>query len=395
MKYVVIIGDGMADFSLEELDGKTPLMAARKPNMDLLASRGFCGKVLTIPSGFPTGSDVACMSIFGYDPAKHYTGRAPIEAYGIGIPMSNDEIAFRCNLVHLEIQGPKVLMGDYSAGHITTDEANLLINDLNDAFGTDEIRFFQGVSYRHIMIWRDGISEMDTTPPHDILDQNIADYMPSGKGSDRLIKLMSDSQILLNGHPVNKARIEKGLKPANSIWLWGQGKKPIFPRFEEKYGLDGAVVTAVDLVKGIGNLIGFETPVIEGATGYFDTDYNAKARAALDLLNRHDIVYVHIEAPDEASHAGNVREKIRAIERIDADIVGFLLENAPEDTVFLLATDHATPIVMRTHYACPVPFAIYRKEGIRTAAGCPYDENAGDRELSGEEMVRVFLKGQE
>jgi len=393
VKYIVIIGDGMADFALEELGGKTPLMAARKPHMDLMASRGACGKVLTIPPGFPTGSDVACMSIFGYDPAKHYTGRAPIEAYGIGIPMSEGEIAFRCNLVNLEIRGPRVLMSDYSAGHITTDEANLLINDLEDTFGSETIHFYQGISYRHIMMWKDGVSDMDTTPPHDILDRDIADYMPSGTGSERLIKLMSDSQILLSGHPVNKARIEKGLKPANSIWLWGQGRKPAFPGFKEKYGCDGAVVTAVDLVKGIGNLIGFETPRIEGATGYFDTDYNAKARAALELLERHDIVYIHVEAPDEASHAGSVQEKIRAIERIDEDIVGFLLERAPKDTSFLLATDHATPIVMRTHYACPVPFAIYREGSAQAGARCPYDENAGDGELSGEELVHLFLKG--
>jgi 2,3-bisphosphoglycerate-independent phosphoglycerate mutase len=393
VKYLVIIGDGMADFPLDELGGKTPLMVARKPHMDMMASMGFCGKVLTIPPGFPTGSDVACMSIFGYDPAKHYTGRAPIEAYGIGIPMNDGDVAFRCNLVHLEIQGPRVLMGDYSAGHITTNEASVLIKDLNDVFGTEAIHFFQGVSYRHIMIWKDGVSEMNTTPPHDILDRDIAEYMPSDKGSERLTKLMSDSQILLNGHPVNKARIAKGLKPANSIWLWGQGEKPVFPHFKEKYGSDGAVVTAVDLVKGIGNLIGFDTPHIAGATGYFDTDYKGKARAALDLLSRHDIVYIHVEAPDEASHEGNVREKIQAIERIDEDVVGFLLEQTPKDTTFLLATDHATPIVMRTHYGCPVPFVIYRKDGAQTGAGCTYDENAGDMELSGEEMVHLFLKG--
>lgn len=393
MKYLVIIGDGMADFPLDELGGKTPLMAARKPHMDMMASKGFCGKVHTIPEGFPTGSDVACMSIFGYDPAKHYTGRAPIEAYGMGIPMDAGDVAFRCNLVNLEIQGPRVMMGDYSAGHITTEEGSLLIKDFDDAFGTGEIRFFQGVAYRHIMIWKGGASEMNTTPPHDILDRDIAGYMPSGNGSERLIKLMSDSQILLNGHPVNKARIEKGLRPANSIWLWGQGTRPAFPQFREKYGLEGAVVTAVDLVRGIGNLIGFEAPRVAGATGYLDTDYGAKARAALDLLGRNDIVYIHVEAPDEASHEGNFREKIRAIERIDEDVLGFLLERTPEETTFLLATDHATPIVLRTHHACPVPFVVYRKHGGQAGAGCPYDENAGERELSGEEMVRLFLKG--
>ena len=392
MKFLVVIGDGMADFPLEELGGKTPLMAAKKPHMDMMAGNGFCGKVQTVPAGFPPGSDVACMSIFGYDPAKYYTGRAPIEAYAMGIRMDETEVAFRCNLVYLEPRLPKILMGNYSAGHITTVEARTLIQDLGKELGSEEIRFFPGISYRHIMIWKNGRERMETTPPHDILDKEMVDYMPRGDGAERIVRLMSDSQIFLKDHPVNKDRVEKGLLPANSIWLWGQGKKPYFPFFAEKYRARGAVVAAVDLVKGIGALAGFDTPVIKGATGYIDTDYGAKARSALDLLKERDIVYIHVEAPDEASHNGSREEKIAAIERIDEEIVGFLLENTGGDVTFLIATDHATPISMRTHHACPVPFIIYQKSDGGGRSGA-YDEEAGERVFSGEEMVALFLKG--
>jgi 2,3-bisphosphoglycerate-independent phosphoglycerate mutase len=401
MKYLVIIGDGMADFPIEELGGKTPLMAASKPSMDLMARKGFCGNVLTIPAGFPSGSDVACMSIFGYDPAKYYTGRAPIEAYGMGISMNETDVAFRCNLVYLEANLPKVVMGDYSGGHITTEEATELVRDLQGAIGSNEFRFYPGVSYRHLMIWKNGKEAMQTTPPHDILDKEVIDYIPKGEGASTLVRLMSDSQLFLKDHPVNKKRQERGLVPANSIWLWGQGKKPYFTPFVEKYGVRGAAVTAVDLIKGIGALAGFETPHVEGATGYLDTDYGAKARAALELLGRHDIVYVHVEAPDEASHSGSLKEKLRAIERIDKEILGYLLGNTGDDVRFLLATDHATPISLRTHYACPVPFVIYhngpqkhgpQKEG-QDGSGRSYHENSGVVTMNGEEMITRFLKG--
>jgi len=393
MKYLVVIGDGMADFPMDELHGKTPLMAARKPNIDRVASQGFCGQVVTVPQGFPPGSDVACMSIFGYDPAKYYTGRAPIEAYAMGIEMGESDVAFRCNLVYLDVQVPKVFMGDYSAGHITTEEAKVLIEDLGRAIGSEEFRFFPGVSYRHIMIWNGGRPEMVTNPPHDILDQEVADHMPKGDGAERIIKLMSDSQIFLKDHPINRERRNKGLPPANSVWLWGQGKKPYFPSFFEKHHVRGAVVAAVDLIKGIGALAGFEAPYVEGATGYLDTDYEGKARKALELLERHDIVYVHIEAPDEASHSGSTSEKIQAIERIDEKVVGYFLDRLEDDVRLLVATDHATPVSMRTHYACPVPFAIYQKG--QNFGGGTYDEKNGGRTFTGEEMVGYFLKGLE
>jgi 2,3-bisphosphoglycerate-independent phosphoglycerate mutase len=397
MKYIVIIGDGMADFPIEELGGKTPLMAARKPSMDFMAQKGFCGNVLTIPAGFPPGSDVACMSIFGYDPAKYYTGRAPIEAYGMGIGMNETDIAFRCNLVYLEVSLPRVAMGDYSGGHITTEEGAELVRDLQGAIGSDEFRFYPGVSYRHLMIWKNGKEAMQTTPPHDILDKEVIDYLPEGEGGSALVRLMSDSQLFLKDHPVNKRRRESGLLPVNSIWLWGQGRKPYFPPFAEKYGVGGAVVAAVDLIKGIGALAGFEIPCVEGATGYLDTDYGAKAHAVLELLGRHDVVYVHIEAPDEASHSGSLKEKLRAIERIDEEVVSYLLGNTGDDVRFLLTTDHATPLSLRTHHACPVPFVIYEKHGPQKheqkGSGRSYHEDAGMVTMNGEEMITHFLKG--
>jgi 2,3-bisphosphoglycerate-independent phosphoglycerate mutase len=392
MKYLVVIGDGMADFALEELGGRTPLMAARKPNIDRVAGEGFCGQVVTVPPGFTPGSDVACMSLFGYDPTKCYTGRAPIEAYGMGIAMAQTDVAFRCNLVYLDVRAPRVFMGDYSAGHITTGEAKTLVEDLGAAIGGGDFIFFPGVSYRHIMIWKDGLAEMVTTPPHDILDKEVVDFMPAGDGSPRIVRLMSDSQIFLKDHPVNRDRQARGLVPANSIWLWGQGRKPYFPPFYEKFRARGAVVAAVDLIKGIGALAGFDTPRVEGATGYLDTDYGAKARTALALLDHHDIVYVHVEAPDEASHAGNLPEKVKAIENIDEKVVGYLLERVGEDVRVLIATDHATPLAMRTHHACPVPFIVYQK-GRRLGPGGTYDEQNGGKVFTGEEMITFFLKG--
>jgi len=394
MKYIVIIGDGMADFPIDQLGGKTPLMVAHKPYMDMMAREGFCGKVVTIPDGFPSGSDVACMSIFGYSPAKYYTGRAPIEASGMGIEMSDSDVAFRCNLVYLAVQPERTLMGDYSGGHITTEEARILIRDLSEELGNDEFVFFPGVSYRHIMLWRRGMWEMSTTPPHDITGKEILGYLPAGKGADRIMSLMVDSRRILEGHPLNLKRERASKFPANSIWLWGQGKKARFPLFKDKYNLKGAAVTAVDLVKGISRLVGFDTPIVEGATGYIDTDYRAKADKALELLEDHDIVYIHVEAPDEASHGGNIDEKIRAIESIDRDVVGTIFESVGGIAKFLVITDHATPISLRTHYATPVPFAVFEKSA-RTG-GCPtgYDERAGERTFEGEELIEFFIKGQ-
>lgn len=393
MKYIVVIGDGMADFPLDELGGKTPLMAAKKPNMDMMARKGFCGKVKTVPDGFPPGSDVAGMSIFGYDPALYYTGRAPIEASGMGISMGPDDVAFRCNLVNIGSEGGSDVMGDYSGGHITTEEAGVLIGSLNEKMGGPEITFFPGVGYRHIMIWKGGAFELSTTPPHDITGKKTAGHLPQGRGEETVKSLMDRSREILGGHDLNKRRIDAGKLPANSIWLWGQGRRAALPSFREKFGLRGATVCAVDLVRGISSLIGFTAPRIEGATGYLDTDYGAKARAALSLLRDHDIVYVHVEAPDEASHNGDTAEKIKAIERIDRDVLGVLLKEADMDTRFLIVTDHATPIAMKTHFAIPVPFAVYDRNDEIVGNGVNYDEEAGKEVITGEVMVRALIGG--
>ena len=395
MKYIVIIGDGMADFPLDELGGKTPLMAARKPFMDMMAKEGFCGRVNTVPEGFPPGSDVACMSIFGYDPAKYYTGRAPIEAAGMGIELAPEDVAFRCNLVNLGEKDGAAVMADFSGGHITTEEAHLLIARLNETLGSEEFRFYPGVSYRHIMVWKGGLWQMSSTPPHDITDKEIAPHVPAGEGAEKIITLMEQSRKVLSEDPVNKARMEAGKKPANSIWLWGQGKKTVVPSFAEKYKVKGATVAAVDLVKGISRLAGFDAPQVKGATGYLDTDYDSKAETALRLLSDHDVVYIHVEAPDEASHSGDVKEKIKAIESIDARVVKTMIEKAPGDTRFLIVTDHATPITMKTHYAVPVPFIIYEKNsGNAPGPQAGYDENVGGQIISGEELITKFMEGQ-
>jgi 2,3-bisphosphoglycerate-independent phosphoglycerate mutase len=393
MKYVVIIGDGMADFPIEELGNKTPLMVAHTPFMNMMAQDGFCGKVNTVPDGFPPGSDVAAISIFGYDPAKFYTGRAPIEAVSMGIELRDDDVAFRCNLVNLDISPERTIMGDYSGGHITTEEAKILISSLNEKLGNDAFRFFPGVSYRHIMVWKGGLWQMSSTPPHDITGKEVPEYLPGGEGADTVLLLMEQSQKILGENLLNQERKKAGKLPANSIWLWGQGKKSKLPSFADKFHLKGATVAAVDLVKGVSRLAGFDAPFIKGATGYLDTDYRAKANAALALLENHDIVYVHVEAPDEASHNGDMKEKIKAIERIDADVVSVILEKAPEDTRFLIVTDHATPISMKTHYGVPVPFIIYDKG--RKQAGCEtgYDERTGIKVVSGEEMITLFTGG--
>ncbi len=391
MKYIVIIGDGMADFPIDELGGKTPLMVANKPFMNMMAREGFCGKVNTIPEGFSPGSDVAAMSIFGYDPAKYYTGRAPIEAVSMGIELGDKDVAFRCNLVNLDISPEKTIMRDYSGGHITTEEARVLIDALNEKMGNDMFRFFPGVSYRHIMVWKDGEWQMSSTPPHDITGKEINRYLPEGTGAETVLSLMKKSQEILGQNPLNEERKKAGKLPANSIWLWGQGTRSKLPLFTDKFHLKGATVAAVDLVKGVSKLAGFEAPYVEGATGYLDTDYRAKASKAIELLADHDIVYVHVEAPDEASHNGDMKEKIKAIERIDADVVAAILEKSDKDTRLLMVTDHATPISMKTHHAVPVPFIIYEKG--KKQAGCEtgYDERTGgDKVISGEEMITLF-----
>ena len=384
MKYAVIIGDGMADRPLGELEGKTPLQASYTPNMDTLAQKGTVGMVRTIPAGMPPGSDIANLSILGYDPFIYYSGRAPLEAASMKIELEDNDIAYRCNLVTLTGTGAGVnrVMADYSAGHVSTEEARELISALEQELGGSNISFYPGVSYRHLMLWRDGEFEADCTPPHDIINRETAGHLPSGKGDDFLIDLMQRSLSVLDKHPVNKKRISEGKAPANSIWLWGQGKKPEIPTFREKYGLSGALVSAVDLTKGLGAYAGFEVLDVPGATGYLDTNYKGKAEYSLKALERHDLVYIHVEAPDEAGHSGNFRDKIKAIEDFDSLVVGRVMEGlkAFDEHRILLMPDHQTPVEIRTHTDDPVPFTVYDSSKERCTENMLYDEQISERE---------------
>ena len=360
MKYVIIHGDGMADWPCEELGGKTPLEAAHKPNMDLLATRGTLGLTLTIPEGMPPGSDVGTMSMMGYDPKRFHTGRAPIEAASMGIAMAPDDVVFRMNLVSLKDEGGATLMNDFTSGHITSEEAARIVADLREQLARDGIEFFNGVSYRHLMMWRGGPRTTKLTPPHDITGQSIAGKLPEGEGAERLSVLMKRSQEILRNHPVNLARREAGKTEATSAWFWGQGTRPAVPTLKERFGLEGSVISAVDLVNGVGRLAGLEVITVPGATGFLDTDYAAKGRYGLKSLEHKDFLLLHIEAPDEAGHMGRADLKKEAIERIDELILGPMLAglNQMGDFRLLLQPDHSTPSKIKTHSSEAVPFAI-------------------------------------
>lgn len=384
MKYIVVLGDGMADRPLAELGGRTPLGYARTPNMDFLAT-GETGMVRTIPADFPPGSDVANLSVLGYDPRHYYTGRSPLEAVSMGITLEEQDVAFRCNLVSLseeETYGDKTMV-DYSAGEITSVEAAELIKEVNGRLAGDQIYFYPGVSYRHLMVWHGGPERDDLTPPHDITGRPVASYLPKGGGAGTLLRLMRESARFLPSHQVNLARREKGLRQATSIWFWGQGRKPSLPLFFDKYGLTGSVISAVDLVKGIGICAGLEAVEVPGATGNIHTDFRGKALAALAELRRGmDFVYVHIEAPDEAGHQGELETKIRSIEEIDENVLGELLRGLKdfESYRIMLLPDHPTPLSIRTHSPEPVPFAIYgANAGGQRKGGGIYDEDAADK----------------
>jgi 2,3-bisphosphoglycerate-independent phosphoglycerate mutase len=360
MKYVIIHGDGMADWPCDELGGKTPLEAANKPNMDLIASRGTLGLTLTIPAGMPPGSDVGTMSMMGYDPKRYHTGRAPIEAASMGIAMGPADVVFRMNLVSLKSAGSATLMNDFTSGHITSEEAARIVADLREHLARDGIEFFNGVSYRHLMMWRNGVRTTKLTPPHDITGQTIEGHVPEGEGADRILALMEKSQEILRDHPVNQARRAAGKSEATSAWFWGQGTRPAVPTLKERFGLDGSVISAVDLVNGVGRLAGLEVITVPGATGFLDTDYAAKGRYGLKSLEHKDFLLLHIEAPDEAGHMGRADLKKEAIERIDELILGPMLEGlrAMGEFRLLLQPDHATPSKIKTHSSEAVPFAI-------------------------------------
>jgi 2,3-bisphosphoglycerate-independent phosphoglycerate mutase len=399
MKYIILLGDGMADRPCAGLDGRTCLQAARTPNLDRMATLGQVGMVRTVPPGFPPGSDVANLSVMGYDPVKYYSGRSPLEAASMGVQLGPNDIAYRCNLVTLKVTGGKTsgagmarkaVMEDFSAGHISTQEARTLIEEIDSKLGTEHIRFYPGVSYRHLMVWKGGKDKIDCTPPHDIQDKEIQDYLPRGEGDDVINELMEESVDILTNHPVNKSRLENGKRSANSIWLWGQGRRPSMPTFREKYGLEGAVISAVDLTKGIGVYAGFDVIKVPGATGWIDTNYVGKAEHALFALKTKDIVYLHVEAPDEAGHTGDMQNKIKAIEDFDEFIVGNIVEGMKQfDEYRILALpDHPTPLEIRTHAGDPVPFVLYDNRAERTGEPVSYDET-----IAGRKDALIFEEG--
>ena len=376
MKVVILLGDGMSDVAYSQLDNKSPLQYAVTPNMDFMAQYGQVGLSKTVPDGLLPGSDVANLSVFGYDPRACYTGRSPLEAISMGVTLGPDDVAFRMNLVTIMPRGSAIYMQDFSAGHISTAEAGELVKSLQNELGNSEIEFHAGVGYRHLMVWRGGKDSMSTTPPHDITGKAILDFLPSGDGGEMLINIMNHAQMVLHSHPVNVRRKEQGHLPASSIWLWGHGKIPCIETYQKKFGLTGAVISAVDLIKGIGICAGLDMINVEGATGYIDTNYLGKGQAALKALEDHDLVYVHVEAPDEASHAGNMQDKIQAIEDFDRLVVGTVLEGIKkyDDYAILCMPDHPTPVKLMTHTSDPVPFVIYRPTGDAVNGAVSYDE---------------------
>ncbi|HRT11654.1 MAG TPA: cofactor-independent phosphoglycerate mutase [Methanoculleus sp.] len=357
MKCIVILGDGMADEPLAELGGRTPLEYAETPNMDRIAREGRCGMLRTVPEGFEPGSDIANLSVLGYDPRVSYTGRGPLEAASMGIELGEGEMAYRCNLVTVR----DGLMVDFNAGHISSAEGAALLRDLDAVLGG--VRVYPGISYRNLLVLPEGRGSL-TTPPHDIVGRPIQEYLPRGDDAAALLECMERSCEVFADHPVNRRRVLEGKIPATGIWPWSGGKRPSLEPFREKYGLAGGVISAVDLLGGIARLAGMEVIRVPGATGFIDTDYKAKARYAVDALDRLDFVYMHVEAPDEAGHMGSVEEKVRAIERLD-EAIGIILER-PE-TVVAVLPDHPTPIRCRTHTADPVPFAVLGKgkDGVK------------------------------
>ncbi len=363
MKYVVILGDGMADEPLEELNGKTPLEAASTPTIDLLAGQSQIGLTRTVPTGMSPGSDTANLSVMGYNPRKYYTGRSPLEALSIGVPMKDTDIAIRCNIVTVtddELPYEEKTIIDHSSGEISTQEAALLIQAVQEKFGNDEFSFYVGTSYRHLLIWNQG-QVVDLTAPHDVLGQKIGEHLPQ---EAKLREMMKESYELLNAHPVNVKRKELGLNPANSLWFWGAGTRPQLSSFEEKNHLKGAMISAVDLLKGIAVGAGMHNIIVEGANGTLETNYEGKAQAAVDALTKEgfDFVYVHVEAPDEMGHQGSLERKLKSIEYLDSRVIAPVkkgLEASGEEFRMLIMPDHPTPIHVRTHTSDPVPYLLY------------------------------------
>ena len=403
MKYAVVLYDGMADYAVPALGGKTPMELAKKPLFDAMAQKGRVGLVRTVADGLKPGSDVANLSVLGYDPKICYTGRSPLEAVSIGVKMADDDVALRCNIVTLsdEENYDYKTMLDYSAGDISTAEAAEIIKTVQEHFGNDEFACYSGVSYRHCLIHHGGTTELGKmTPPHDISGRVIGEYLSTSANAEKLVAMMKESYSFLKDHPVNQKRVSEGKAPANSIWLWGEGSKPALSNFEQTYGVKGSIVSAVDLLKGIGICAGMNTPEVEGATGYIDTNFEGKANAAVEeWKNGADLVYIHIEAPDECGHRNEPENKIRAIELIDEKVLPIILDylnGCGDDYKVMILPDHPTPIVTQTHASDPVPFMIYHKNGEKDSGVESINEKTaeatGDFVDFGPGLMKEFLE---
>ncbi len=393
MKYVILVGDGMGDRPVKELGGRTPLQAAKTPHLDFLARNGELGLVKTTPDGFYPGGDVTQLAILGYDPKKYYTGLAPLEAAGVGVTLNPDDVAYRCNLVTLRTEtgshdvkklGPHAVMEDYSAGQLDSQEAKELIYDVNEQLGTEVVQFYAGVSYRNLMVWAEGKHRMAVTPPHDIVGKPVGDFLPKGDGDKVLRALMDEALAILRDHQINKDRVDAGKAPANGIWLWGHGKVPKLPKLTERYGLSAAMISALDLPRGLGQMCGFETVKMSGATGLVETDYAGKAECALRELEKRDLVYIHLGATDDASHQGDVAAKVKAIESFDEHTVGALMKGLPKlgPHRVLAVCNHATPVALRSHTDDLVPFALYAGPAAKDRADVARGFNEPDAQAA-------------
>lgn len=406
MKYAVILMDGMADEAIESLGGMTPLAYAKTPMISQLAKTSEIGNVQTIPEGCAKGSDTANLCVLGYNPQEYYFGRSPLEALSMGVNLKETDVTFRTNVVTLseeeDYENKRIL--DHSADEITTQESQQLINSIETELGDEIKKFYPGISYRHLLVWDHGSCEVKLTPPHDILEKCIKDYKPQGDHSEEIWELMKKSYDILKDHPVNQSRKERGLRPANSIWIWGEGTKPNLPLFEEKYQLHGAVISAVDLIKGIGIGAGMTSIDVEGATGNVHTNYEGKAQAAIDwLINKEqDFVYVHLEGPDECGHRNELENKIKSIELIDEKIIKPIyeaLKDKGEDFRLLILPDHPTPLRLRTHTGDPVPYMLFdsrkvNEEDDNKEYTESYAVNNGDLIKEGYTLMDHFLKDQ-
>ncbi len=412
MKYLVLLADGMADLPVPRLNNRTPLEAAKTPNLDLMVRQGELGLVRTTPQGVAATSEATNLAILGYDPKKYpQLGRSPLEAASLGVTVGKDDVVFRCNLVtfaddqrgyDVERLGPHVILEDASAGHISSQDSIELIQELNNQLATEFLQFYAGVSYRHLMVWIGGRSRVTCLPPYDLAGKPVTNGLPTGDGADMLRKVMDSALTVLSLHPLNAERLEQGLKPANGIWIWGQGKAAELAPFVERFGKRGALIAAVDVMKGLALAVGFDVIHVPGATGYLDTDYEGKVDAAVQALKTHDLVVLHVEAPDEASHNGDLDAKIRAIDDFDARVVGPIIQaTSGEPALRVLALcDHVAPVSTRSHTSDPVPYVIYQRGGAplpSAGAASQFSESAakasGKLVTEGHRLMEYFLKG--